>query len=281
MKSTVPNINKKSVVRLTFSLLIFITIGVVFSCNEPIKAQDAENTSDKSQEVKKVEEGKIDEQLDQTRQFRKDELLGKLTPSTDTGFIKIQLAYTKKPAIYLRKAPYESFIKLYEAANKSGIKLMILSATRNFDAQKSIWEKKWSDPKYSKYSEKERASQIMKFSSMPGTSRHHWGTDVDFNNLSPSYFESGQGKKIYDWLVTNAADYGFYQTYTNKSQGRTGYEEEKWHWTYLPLSGPMLDAYNNQINYSDITGFKGSEAAVAVQAIELYVNGIDSTLKSK
>ena len=32
---------------------------------------------------------------------------------------------------------------------------------------------------------------------MPSTSRHHWGTDLDLNNLNNSYFTSGKGKKIY------------------------------------------------------------------------------------
>ncbi|MFM9004881.1 MAG: D-alanyl-D-alanine carboxypeptidase family protein [Flavobacteriales bacterium] len=40
----------------------------------------------------------------------------------------------------------------------------------------------------------------MKFSSMPGTSRHHWGTDIDLNSVEPSYFLSGKGLLIYQWL---------------------------------------------------------------------------------
>ena len=253
-------------------------MGSFQSCNESASAQD-KKTDSSIHKTADVEEGTDQIGGNEKGNFSKDELLGKLNPAKDTGFVKIETAHTKKPDIYLRKVTYEAFKKMFDAANKSGIKLVILSATRNFEAQKLIWEKKWNDPKYSQYSEKERAKQIMKFSSMPGTSRHHWGTDADFNNLSPAYFESGEGKKIYDWLNKNAADYGFYQTYTNKSQGRTGYEEEKWHWTYLPLSGPMLRAYNDQIKYTDIAGFKGSSNAVAIQAIELYVNGIDAALK--
>ncbi|NJK84501.1 MAG: M15 family metallopeptidase [Saprospiraceae bacterium] len=41
----------------------------------------------------------------------------------------------------------------------------------------------------------ERALKILKYSSMPGTSRHHWGTDIDLNSFSNSYFEQGEGKK--------------------------------------------------------------------------------------
>ncbi|MBK8672515.1 MAG: D-alanyl-D-alanine carboxypeptidase family protein [Bacteroidetes bacterium] len=30
---------------------------------------------------------------------------------------------------------------------------------------------------------------------MPGSSRHHWGTEVDINALSNAYFSTGEGKK--------------------------------------------------------------------------------------
>jgi len=49
---------------------------------------------------------------------------------------------------------------------------------------------------------------------MPGTSRHHWGTDVDLFSLDNKFFESGDGKIWYSWMVQNAAKYGFCQPYT-------------------------------------------------------------------
>ena len=94
---------------------------------------------------------------------------------------------------------------------------------------------------------------------MPTTSRHHWGTDIDLNSLSNSYFEQGKGKKEYEWLIENANKYGFYQVYTSKENGRTGYNLEKWHWSYLPLASEYLKFYNANITYKDISGFKGSE----------------------
>jgi zinc D-Ala-D-Ala carboxypeptidase len=54
----------------------------------------------------------------------------------------------------------------------------------------------------------------MQYSSMPGTSRHHWGTDVDLYALDDIYFTYGDGKIVYDWLLANAANYGFCQPYT-------------------------------------------------------------------
>ena len=44
---------------------------------------------------------------------------------------------------------------------------------------------------------------------MPGTSRHHWGTEIDIHSYNNESFEQGPGKAIYDWLTLHAADYGF------------------------------------------------------------------------
>jgi LAS superfamily LD-carboxypeptidase LdcB len=109
---------------------------------------------------------------------------------------------------------------------------------------------------------------------MPGTSRHHWGTDIDLNSLESSYFKSGEGLKVYQWLAGHGFEYGFCQPYTSKSAGRTGYEEEKWHWSYLSLSREFLDAYRKHIQDSDISGFQGEETVVSLKIREEYVGGI-------
>ena len=109
---------------------------------------------------------------------------------------------------------------------------------------------------------------------MPGSSRHHWGTDMDFNSLENGYFETGEGLRLYKWLKLHAAEYGFCQPYTSKSTGRTGYEEEKWHWSFMPLSKIFLQDYINTIQPKDITGFDGSQIADSVRIIEHYVMGV-------
>lgn len=219
--------------------------------------------------------------LDSTTIFTKSDLLGKFDPAAHPEFEKIASTHTGKSNIYLRKETYEAFKRMHKAAQLEGVNIQIISATRNFDYQKGIWEKKWLRKKYQGWKDLDKVKDILKYSSMPGTSRHHWGTDVDFNSVELSYFSSGEGKKLYDWLVAHGAEFGFAQTYTSKSGGRTGYEEEKWHWSYMPLSTKMLDEYNSQISYDDLKGFSGCESAAASKAIEEYVNGIDSALKSK
>lgn len=162
---------------------------------------------------------------------------------------------------------------MYDQAKKEGIQLKILSGTRNFNYQKSIWDRKWK--KYNKLPPKKRVLKILEFSSMPSTSRHHWGTDIDLNNLNNSYFEKGKGKKEYEWLVKNAPKYGFYQVYTSKKNGRTGYNMEKWHWSYFPLAKSYLNFYKKNISYKDIKGFQGANIAKDINVIKKYVDGIE------
>ncbi len=210
-------------------------------------------------------------------------LLGQFDPSTDQRFVKLTSTQTQGSALngYLRKEALGAFAKMAEAAKKDGINIFIVSATRNFDSQKKIWENKWKGKTKvegknltSVLNLNERARLILLYSSMPGASRHHWGTDIDLNSLDNNYFSAGQGLKIYRWLSAHAVEFGFCQPYSSKANGRTGYEEEKWHWSYLPLSKFFLWEYQKQISYSDIIGFEGSETAKSLQIIDAYVNGV-------
>jgi len=191
---------------------------------------------------------------------------------------------------YLLKEPAEALKLMLDDFKKEhkNIKIYIVSGTRNFYTQKKIWDEKWlgkrsvsgvaditkiTDPM-------QRALKILEYSSMPGTSRHHWGTDFDINQLKSSYYEKGEGKIIYQWLVKNAANYGFAQPFTND---RTkGYNEERWHWSYTPLSKDFLKTWNeiyendpSQFNKAGI--FEGSDKVGHIAPI--YVNSVSPECK--
>ncbi len=214
--------------------------------------------------------------------FTIDYITGHFDPATHPDFTRIEDQYTDKKGVYLRKDTYEAFLKMYAAAKKDGVRLLIRSATRNFDYQKRIWESKWEGKQQLEAGEtapnaypdpKERALAILRYSSMPGTSRHHWGTDMDLNAFSNAYFEKGEGKKIYDWLTAHAAEYGFCQPY---SAGRPyGYNEERWHWSYLPVAKQLTYLAKTQLKDENIKGFKGDEAATDIGVVEKYVLGIN------
>ncbi len=218
------------------------------------------------------------------RDIGPEHLTGRVDPAADNALVVVSDEYASRAGMYLHEEAYAAFREMHEAALADGIRLTILSAFRTFDHQRRIWEDKWhgrrelhgnvlatdiDDPA-------DRAREILRFSAMPGTSRHHWGTDLDLNSLQNSYFESGEGLEIYEWLSENASRYGFCQPYTAHGDRRDGgYEEEKWHWSYIPVADEYLESYGRLISYPQITGFDGSETARPLQVIERYVLDIN------
>src|SRR5882672_4662390 len=136
----------------------------------------------------------------------KEYLLGRFDPAHHSRFVQLTSTYAQGSALngYLRQEAYEAFQKMVFAAEKEGVDLFIISATRNFDSQKKIWENKWNGKTKVEGRElttisdlKERTRLILLYSSMPGTSRHHWGTDIDLNSLDNNYFSANEGLKVY------------------------------------------------------------------------------------
>jgi D-alanyl-D-alanine carboxypeptidase len=217
-------------------------------------------------------------------------LLGRFDPSKHPDFVRIARNYSGRSSLYMQREAYAAFEKMHAAALADGVRLHILSATRSFYQQKVIWDAKWSGKRRASgknlasasMTDKDKASKILEYSAMPGTSRHHWGTDIDLNNLENSYFESGEGAKVYAWLTAHAAAFGFGQPYSPKGGARpNGYEEEKWHWSYLPLARPILQAYQQMATNHDIaqTPFLGAETAIELDVVNNYVLGIDPLCK--
>lgn len=212
-------------------------------------------------------------ELSHTSSFEEDKafVLGQFNYKNDERFVKVDHNLATKD-LYLHIEVYKAFKRMYNKAREDGIELKIISGTRNFEEQKRIWEHKWEN--YNHLNPVERTQRILEYSSMPSTSRHHWGTDLDLNSLNNSYFNSGKGKAEYEWLMMHAKTFGFYQAYTDQRFGRTGYKLERWHWSYLPLASQYLNFYNAFVDYKDIKGFKGDTLAKANKMIEYFVNGL-------
>lgn len=215
-----------------------------------------------------------------------DYVTGRFDPSTAKDFVSIPIAYADREGQYMREDAFKAFQQMFEAAQKDGIKLVIRSAARNFTYQKGIWERKWTGNRIlsdgtdaSKMKDEvQRSLKILEYSSMPGSSRHHWGTDIDLNSFENEWFEKDEGLKIYQWLSANANKYGYCQVYCEKGPKRTaGYNEEKWHYSYMPKSEGLLSFAKEHLNISDIKGFKGDHTAGPVGIIEKYIMGINNT----
>lgn len=147
---------------------------------------------------------------------------------------------------------YNSFIKMQTEALKQNINIQIVSGFRNFNRQKQIFNRKYSKYKKQGLSKISILNKIIEYSTIPGTSRHHWGTDIDIvqkvnimpkNLLHPSNYESeGPFCKMKEWMDLNAYKYGFYLVYTNDNN-RTGFKYEPWHYSYAPISKKLLQQF--------------------------------------
>lgn len=217
-----------------------------------------------------------------TSSFDIQYLMGRFDPAKHPDFVRIDPALASRSDMYLRKDAYEAFRRMHKAAAADGVKLLIISATRNFNYQKGIWQAKWLGERLvdgqnlaeTMPDPSSRALKILEFSSMPGSSRHHWGTDIDLNELQDKFFTTnGEGQKIYAWLRAHAAEYGFCQPY---SAGRPhGYHEEKWHWSYLPIALQLTRLAKEQMRDDMIQGFSGAETAKNIGIVQKYVLGIN------
>lgn len=249
-------------------ILYIGAVALFGACQSP--QQPAENQAPAAAEQKVSELQSTTNQVE----ISKSILLGKFSPSETKGFVAVPSEYCSKP-MHIQEEVLNAYLKMRNAALAEGINLTIISGTRTFYDQKGIWERKWEINAAETKDSMAIANKILLFSSMPGTSRHHWGTDIDLNSLEDVYFQSGEGLKIYNWLKAHAGEYGFCQTYSDKLEtNRTGYSMEKWHWSYMPLSSKYLASYIATITYSDIKGFKGDNLPQRLGVIQNYVQGI-------
>ena len=223
-------------------------------------------------------------------------LNGKFSPDKKQEFVPLPAKYSVGRKQYLHEETLAAFLKLAQAAKKSGFDVTVVSATRNFVTQKAIWEEKFSGKRLvggknlatAVKTDEARALTILQFSSMPGTSRHHWGTDLDVHEakisapaLHNSTFKSGRGLEFYNWMVANAPKFGFCQPYNGDPTARHagkyehGYQEERWHWSYRPLAAQYLKMYRENSGALVPVGFAGDKASARFYMD--YVQNIDAS----
>jgi LAS superfamily LD-carboxypeptidase LdcB len=268
----------------SFKILSFLFLITIYP-NCGMMSPEKESNNEKAQPIKTQYLGEKENKIVIDSTISIDYLMGKFDPKNHNEFIRVNQKYASSTDFLLRKDAYVAFQKMHEAAQKEGVDLRIISATRPFAHQKRIWEAKWNGSRkidgqdISKMIKDptKRALKILEYSSMPGTSRHHWGTDIDLNALTNDYFEKGKGLKEYEWLLKNASRFGFCQPYSEKGADRpNGYNEEKWHWSYLPFAKKLTDQYKLRVKNGSISGFAGAETAPKIEVIEKYVLGINT-----
>ena len=156
-------------------------------------------------------------------------------------------------SIKLEKNTFIAMEKMRKAALLDGVKIKVVSGFRDFERQKQIWNRKFKKfTTENNLSDLDAIKEIIRFSTIPGTSRHHWGTEIDvidedFKNeknllISKKYEEGGIFEKLKKWMDNNSQKFGFYLTYDN-NVNRKGFEYEPWHYSYLPESKRYLKSF--------------------------------------
>lgn len=174
----------------------------------------------------------------------------------------------------------QPWTELVGAAKKSGFELALASGHRGFERQRLIWNAKLSGSRpvldddgntiaLDSLSPIERIHKVMRWSALPGTSRHHWGTDMDIYDraavadtyqlqLVPAeYIDDGPFSPMIQWLhdyLEQAAAPAFFFPY---QQDRNGIAPEPWHLSYRPVAERFqhlwsLSALSSLIVNSDI-----------------------------
>jgi LAS superfamily LD-carboxypeptidase LdcB len=169
----------------------------------------------------------------------------------------------------------KDFLRLQRDAAADGFDLQIISAFRDYERQLKIWnlkalgERQLIDDQerpldFTTLSPTQIVFAILRWSALPGCSRHHWGTDIDVFDAKTQKAEEvklipsetigeGPAAKLHDWLdakINSNTAYGFYRPY---STDRGGVSPERWHLSYYSLARRYLEAYSFSIFKKNIS----------------------------
>ena len=154
--------------------------------------------------------------------------------------------------IQLRKEAHDAFVEMKKAAYQDGIDIKVVSSYRGYERQRTIYERKYVLFTEEGLEPLEAVDKIIEYSTIPGTSRHHWGTDADLIDASKptegdvlvaeKFGPGGPFEDFKNWMDEHSEQYGYYLVYTDNPK-RRGFKYEPWHYSYAPLSIPMLAAF--------------------------------------
>lgn len=189
-------------------------------------------------------------------------------------------ADTQRLGAQVHRDVVQPFLRLRDDALAAGFDLCIFSGFRSLDHQSSIWNRKATGElavldsqtvplDIKRLSERELVYAILRWSALPGASRHHWGTDIDVYDesarplgyeieLVPKEVESGgMFAPLHEWLDEGLAagtGHGFFRPY---DEDRQGVAPERWHLSHAPTAAPCergltIDALRASLTASDL-----------------------------
>ena len=122
-----------------------------------------------------------------------------------------------------------------DARSKDNVRIIALSAYRDYDYQMELFENKvqrlQQEKGYSVGKAREEAKTVVAY---PGTSEHQLGLALDLVDARHVKLdESQENTAAYKWLYEHCAEYGFIVRYPNGKTDITGIIYEPWHFRYV------------------------------------------------
>lgn len=114
-------------------------------------------------------------------------------------------------------------------AAKLGLKIYPSSGYRSVERQTMLFNKQVSKCKKQGYKSETAESVAATVVARPRTSEHHTGLAIDFNEIRDDFYKT----KEYNWLIKNAAEYGFILRYPKDKIDTTNVIYEPWHFRYI------------------------------------------------
>lgn len=128
----------------------------------------------------------------------------------------------------LRNEAHEALQAMLTFAETSDLTLRVRSAYRSYVEQCITFNAKV---------QQHGLEHAKRYSALPGRSQHQLGTTVDITSESLDYqlLDSMEGTPEGDWLLQEAASFGFARSYPQGLEQLTGYASEPWHYRYIGL----------------------------------------------
>jgi LAS superfamily LD-carboxypeptidase LdcB len=215
-----------------------------------------------------------------------------ITGSTDTHLIRLGEDQADTENQFIHKQVLQPLIDLQVAGREAGFDIKICSAFRSFERQLFIWNGKASgmrpvmDPfgkaiNIQELSSWQKIQAILRWSALPGASRHHWGTDFDIfdANAMPENYqiqltpEEVQGDGLFapmhDWLddYLKSEKTNFYRPY---ALDKGGIAPERWHLSYRPLA----DQYAQMLNIDVLSSRLKDSNLILLDVVLEYLDDI-------
>ncbi|WP_315027530.1 M15 family metallopeptidase [Aggregatibacter segnis] len=196
----------------------------------------------------------------------------KLTPDMLTGKSRehlVNLPTSHSSHHFLQAQAMNAFQGLQQSAVKNGFNLQPASSFRDFARQQLIWNGKFNGERkvhddagnaldLSRLDDWQKSQAILRWSALPGASRHHWGTEIDI--FDPDLLPQGQSLQLEPWeyekggyffelsefLTENLPHFDFslpfMQMPAEKKIGR-----EPWHISYIPLAEKAKQLFSAEL----------------------------------